>query len=315
MNNPIFQDHSFNITTIDTGFMRPCFAASHLLIENNHVAYIDVGTSYSVPRLLEVLQTKNIALENVDYVIVTHVHLDHAGGAGQLLQTLPNAQLLVHPRGARFLMKPAKLIAGAIAVYGEQAFKTYYGEIVPVPKDRVTKVEDEQVIYFQNRPLLFLDTPGHAKHHFCIFDEWAQCFFSGDTFGISYREFDTSQGAFIFAGTTPVQFDPAALHQSINRLLSYSPNKIYLTHYGEVTQVTQLADRLHYSIDKLVAIAESVADKDKDRHNLLFEGIMSECLKELQQLGCTLSSETCHKLLTMDVELNVQGLEIWLDKK
>ncbi len=289
--------------------MRPQLVASHLLIENNHAAYIDVGSNHSVPRLLDALQQKNIPVENVDYVIVTHVHLDHAGGAGELMQALPNARLIVHPRGARHMIDPSKLIAGATAVYGEKTFKARYGEIVPIAANRVIEAGDEQVIDFQNRPLLFLDTPGHAKHHFCIFDERAKSFFTGDTFGISYKTFGTD--AFIFATTTPVQFDPQALHHSINRLLSYHPEKMYLAHYGQVTDIVRLADKLHESIDKLVTITKSFANN----HTLLCENIMAYFLKELQQLGCTVPPETCRKLLAMDTELNAQGLEIWWNKK
>lgn len=313
MNNNAIQNHAFGITSVDTGFMRPHFAASHLLIENNHATYIDVGTSHCVPHLLEALRAKNISVENVDYVIVTHVHLDHAGGAGKLMQALPNARLIVHPRGARHLINPTKLIASATAVYGEQAFQANYGEIIPVAADRVIEAGDEQVIDFQSRPLLFLDSPGHARHHFAIFDERSKSFFSGDTFGISYREFDTPQGIFIFASTTPVQFEPPVLHNSINRLLSYHPEKIYLTHYGEVTDIARLADKLHESIDKQLAIGKSIANQGKDRHTLLFKGIMGYFLEELQQLDCTLPVEICRELLTIDVELNAQGIEIWLD--
>jgi len=308
MTNGVLHDHAFGITTIDTGFMRPGFAASHLLIENNHAAYIDVGTTYSVSRLLDVLQTKNIAAENVDYVIVTHVHLDHAGGAGKLMQALPNARLVVHPRGAHHIINPSKLIAGTIAVYGEKVFQAFYGKIVPVAAERVIQAADEQVLEFQGRPLLFLDTPGHARHHFCIFDERAKCFFTGDAFGISYQDFVTPKGRFIFATTTPVQFEPSAMHESINRLISYYPNKMYLTHYGEITEVIKLADILHESIDKQVKIVESVANNLDSSNTLLVDGILSYFLDELQRLDCAVPIDTCRKLLAMDARLNAQGL-------
>jgi glyoxylase-like metal-dependent hydrolase (beta-lactamase superfamily II) len=314
MNNTLFQDHAFGITSIDTGFVRPGFDASHLLVENNHAVYLDVGTTHSVPRLLEALQAKNIPVENVDYVIVTHVHLDHAGGAGKLMQALPNAQLVVHPRGARHKIDPTKLIAGAIAVYGEEVFKADYGEIIPVAEERVVIAPDEHIIDFQGRSLLFLDTPGHARHHFCIFDERSKSFFTGDMFGISYRELDTHKGAFIFASSAPVQFEPLPYHNSINHLLSYQPEKMYLTHYGEVSNVAKLADKLHDSVDKQVVLTESFADSGNARHQLLFNAIMDYLLEELRQLDCSLSEEACREILAPDVELNTQGLEIWWDK-
>ncbi len=311
MNNNLLQNHPFDITTIDTGFTRPFFDASHLIIENNHAAYIDVGTTHNVPRLLQALQQKNIPLENVDYVIVTHVHLDHAGGAGRLIQSLPNARLIVHPRGARHMIDPSVLSASAQAVFGEKTFQAHYGEIVPIAPERVITAKDEQVIDFQGRSLLFLDTPGHARHHFCIFDERAKSFFTGDTFGISLKEFDTPKGAFIYAATAPTQFDPPALHSSINRLLSYHPEKMYLTHYGEVTEVAKQADKLHESIDKLVTLMEAVANSGKERHTQLVEEIIRYFLNELQKLGCTLPPDTCRELLISDAKINAQGLETW----
>ncbi len=315
MNNHLFQDHAFGITTIDTGFSRPRLAASHLLLENHHAAFIDVGTNHSVPHLLEVLQIKNIPPENVDYVIVTHVHLDHAGGAGKLMQLFPNAHLVVHPRGARHLIDPAKLITGAMAVYGEEAFRVNYGDIVPVSADRVIQPGDKDTLEFQGRPLLFLDTPGHAKHHFCIFDERSKSFFTGDAFGISYRDFDTQGEVFIFATTTPVQFEPNEMHNSIVRLMSYQPEKMYLTHYGEVTNVLKLADKLHDSIDTQVTLMDAVTEEGGElNHDMLVESLWNYFWMELKQLGCPLPAKTCRELLAMDIELNAQGLEVWWQK-
>lgn len=311
----IFEDHAFDITTIDTYFERPKLAASHLIIEGRRAAFIDTGTAFSVPNLLNTLASKNIPIENVDYVIVTHVHLDHAGGAGQLLQILPNARLVVHPRGARHLIDPTKLKAGAIAVYGETVFQKNYGDIIPINPDRVIEADDEFTLTLNgSRTLTFLDTPGHAKHHFCVFDEKSRSFFTGDTFGISYRDFDTNKGIFIYATTTPVQFEPTAYHNSINRLLSYHPEKMYLTHYGEVTGVDKLADKLHDSVDELVTIMESVADISEQRHNRLTDAIMDYFLKELRLLDCRIPEAKCRELLALDAELNAQGLEVWWDK-
>src|SRR5262249_7769502 len=155
-------------------------------------------------------------------VLLTHVHLDHAGGAGLLLQSLPNARAVIHPRGARHLIDPAKLIAGSIEVYGEQKFRELYGDIVPISQERVWIAEDGlRVTLGGSRELELIHTPGHALHHYCIVDRAAQAIFSGDTFGVSYREFDTARGEFIFPTTTPVHFDPVALHGSVDRLMSY----------------------------------------------------------------------------------------------
>ncbi len=309
----ILTEHDFNITTIDTGFISPRFAASYLITENNHATYIETGANSSVPNLLQALQHNNIPVENVDYVIVTHIHLDHAGGAGQLMQMLPNAKFVVHPYGARHMIDPSKLIAGSKAVYGEKTFQANYGDIIPIPEERIITAADEDIINFQGRQLLFLDTPGHARHHFCIFDERSNSFFTGDTFGISFRDFDTDKGVLIFASTTPIQFDPPAMHSSIDRLLQFKPTKMFLTHFDAVSNVDILAEKLHTSIDKYVDIMKSIADSDR-RHILLRKTMMDYLLAELKSLNYTLTDDKMRRKLADEVEINSQGLEVWWDK-
>ncbi len=221
-----------SITCVDTGYFRPRLAACYLIEQGDQAAFVDTGTSRTTPRLLELLRIRSIVPESVAYVMPTHVHLDHAGGAGALMSQLPNAKLVVHPRGARHMIDPSKLIAGAKAVYGDAAFRERFGEIIAVPEERVVIANDGFTLDLNGRSLLFLDTPGHARHHYSIFDGISKGFFTGDVFGLSYREFDTAAGAFIFPTTTPVQFDPDAWHASLDRLLSYAPELMFLTHFG-----------------------------------------------------------------------------------
>ena len=112
------EDYPDGVTTIDADYVRPGFTSSHLLVEKGHAAFIDTGTTRSVPLLLKVLEEKGISREKVTHVMGTHIHLDHAGGAGVLMQQLPNAVLVVHPRGARHMIDPEKIIAGTVEVYG-----------------------------------------------------------------------------------------------------------------------------------------------------------------------------------------------------
>lgn len=233
-------DYPHAITAIDTGFFRPQFDASHLIVENGRAAFIDCGTNYSIPRLLDVLKQKSLGVEAVDWLILTHVHLDHAGGAGLLMQQLPNAKLVVHPRGARHMIDPSQLIAGATAVYGAEEIARSYGTLAPVPAARVVEAPDGHVVDLAGRALLCLDTPGHARHHISIWDAASRAFFTGDTFGLSYREFDTAKGAFILPTSTPVQFEPDALKASIARMLEREPQQMFLTHYSRVGDVAQI---------------------------------------------------------------------------
>lgn len=315
MNDSLYRDLDHGITTIDTAYQRPELAASYLLVQDNRGAFIDVGTALAVPRLLKTLEDKQIPLENVDYVIVTHVHLDHAGGAGALLRHLPHAQLVVHPRGARHMIDPSRLIAGATAVYGEAVMRGRFGEILPVAADRVIEAQDEFTLSVANRPLRFLDTPGHARHHFCVVDETGRGIFTGDTFGLAYPQFRSTHGEFIFPTTTPVQFDPDALHASIGRLLAFAPERVYLTHYGAVEHITRLGADLHRRLDALVALALNAEGDGEARHRTLVRALQDYFLAELAAHGVSLSNARSLELMAMDLELNAQGLIVWLDRR
>ncbi len=315
MDQSFYRELGHAITVIDTGYHRPGFDASYLLLAGDEAAFIDVGTAFSVPRLLQVLAEKNIPRQQVRYVMVTHVHLDHAGGAGSLLRELPEAQLIVHPRGAAHMIDPAKLITGAAAVYGEARFRALYGEIIPVSAARVIEAADGFQLALNGRPLLFLDTPGHARHHYCIYDETSRGIFTGDTFGLSYREFDSALGPFIFPTTTPVQFEPEAMHASIERLLTLRAERLYLTHYGCVDDPPRLAARLHVLIDQFVDFARTVNAVGDARQQVLEQGVSAILLQVLDAHGCTLTRARALELLAVDVRLNAQGLAVWLDRQ
>jgi glyoxylase-like metal-dependent hydrolase (beta-lactamase superfamily II) len=301
------------IHVVDTGFHRPRFDAAYLIVERGRAAFVDTGTNHSVPRLLAALAAIGLAVDAVDYVIPTHVHLDHAGGAGLLMQQLPKAQLVVHPRGARHLIDPVHLMQGATAVYGAEEIERSYGALVPVPAERVMATADGMTIELAGRPLHFLDTPGHAMHHHCIWDAASRGFFTGDTFGLSYREFDTGAGPWIMPTTTPVQFQPEALRRSIERMLAFAPEQIYVTHYGRIHDVPRLARLLLAQLDEMVAVAKATP-AGPDRHRALMAGLEAIHLRHLRDHGSTLSDARIRELLALDLELNAQGIAIWLDR-
>jgi len=307
------QDLGAGIYCIDTGFQRAQFDAAYLIVDAGRAAFVDTGTNHAVPRLLAALDQLGLARAAVDWVMPTHVHLDHAGGVGLLLQSLPQARALIHPRGARHLIDPSALWQGALAVYGEAEMQRSYGELVAVPAERVVESFDEMTIQVGTRELLLIDTPGHARHHHCIWDARSQGWFTGDTFGLSYREFDTALGPFILPTSTPVQFDPPALLQSMTRLLAQQPQAMYLTHYGVVHEPMRLSMALEQQIQAMVELATSLRDV-ADRHQALKQALSELYLSRLQAHGCTLPLAAQRALLAMDIELNAQGLGVWLDK-
>ncbi len=308
-------DLGHGITRIDSGMVRDELAACYLMQGGNEYALIETGTNNSVPRIMDLLKQRNIRPAQVKYVIPTHVHLDHAGGVGGLMQCLPEATLLVHPKGARHLIEPGKLKAGAIAVYGEAEFAKVYGDIIPVEASRVLSMEDGSEALLGGRKLVFLDTPGHARHHFCVFDPESQGIFTGDTFGLAYPALTTAKGPFIIPTTTPVQFEPEALKQSIRRLLALLPERMYLTHYGVVGNPQVLGERLLGMVDDYVALA--LAERDaggvEDLEGRLLERMRAYLFGRARLHGCGLTDDELERLLGMDLRLNAQGLGVWLE--
>lgn len=307
------QDLGDGLYAIDTGFQRPLFDAAYLIVENGHAAFIDTGTNHAVPRLLGALEYLGLRPEQVDWVIPTHVHLDHAGGVGLLMQSLPQARVAVHPRGARHMIDPTALYQGALAVYGEEEMQRSYGTLVGVDAARVLSTSDGLQLELAGRPLLIADTPGHARHHHCIWDERSRSWFTGDTFGLSYREFDTAQGPWIIPTSTPVQFDPEALRTSIERMLRQQPLHMQLTHYGRVSDLPRLSEMLLEHLDATVAIGLAQRDAP-DRHASIKQDLALLYRRSLRAHGCLLAEACIADLLAMDVELNAQGLGIWLDR-
>jgi glyoxylase-like metal-dependent hydrolase (beta-lactamase superfamily II) len=310
------EDLGHGIYAIDTGFQRPRFDAAYLMVEDGRAAFIDTGTNHAVPRLLAALDALGLAVDAVDWVIPTHVHLDHAGGVGLLAQALPQARVLVHPRGLRHMVDPKALWLGALAVYGDEEMQRSYGRLVPVPAERAEASHDEQVIHLAGRPLRLIDTPGHAKHHHAIWDERSRSWFTGDTFGLSYRAFDMDGRAWILPTTTPVQFEPEALKATVARLLAAEPLAMQVTHYGRiggsVAEVQRLAADMLAQVDEMVALAESLQSAP-DRHAQLKAALLDGYLLRLRAHGHPAGAEAAD-WLALDAELNAQGLEVMLDR-
>lgn len=299
------------IHAIDSGYTGPDVAAIHLIEEGGRAALVDTGNNASLRHVLEALAAIGLSAESVDYVLLTHIHLDHAGGAGAFMQAFPNARLVVHPRGARHMAEPSKLFAGVSAVYGPERAKALYGELIPVPVERIIEAGDGHELDLAGRRIRVFDTPGHARHHVCYFDTKSRSFFTGDTFGLSYRSLDVEGRPSIFPTTTPVQFEPEAMHASIRRMEAEAPTAMYLTHYAQVTDVPRLAADLHRLIDAHVAIAErhAVAEGRKDRIEADIWALVGE---EAARNGWTVPEAEWRRILALDVELNAQGLDVWL---
>ena len=292
------------IVTIDTRYLgRAEFAAAYLIIEGNRAAFVDNNTNAAVPRLLAQLQAHGLTPEQVQYLIITHVHLDHAGGTSRLAQSCPNATVIAHPRAAPHVIDPAKLVASASAVYGEAEFERLYGTIDAVAERRVRAMEDEDTLTFGARTLRFLHTRGHANHHFCIADSASGAIFTGDAFGLVYPALQ-SHGTFAFPSTSPTDFEPASC--------------LYPTHYGAVTDIETAAGQLLRHLDFAEALRDQAEASDlpdaelteycRSRLYDYFAGL----LDGRGRLG---RDPDTWSMLALDIELNAQGIAFAASKR
>ncbi len=299
------------IHAVDVEYLRPLHDSSHLIIEGGHGAFVDTGTNSSVPLLLDALAQHDLDPGDVDYVFLTHIHLDHAGGAGLLMQKLPNARCVIHPRGAPHMVSPERLIKGTEAVYGAEKTRELYGEIQPIDEERVLVAEDEQWISLNGRKLQPLFTEGHARHHYCLNDPASRGVFTGDSFGISYRELDTAVGEFIYPTTTPASFDPDEAHKAVDRIMACEPQQLYLTHFSRVADLERLAADMHAGIDEFVAMALSHREAD-DRLDRIAKSMFEYLATRLDEHGFKGDRDAMWSVIEVDVTLNSAGLVAWL---
>ncbi len=297
---------------IDTGLYRPRHTACYLLESAGELAFIDCGAATSVPRLLKVLEALGHSPEAVRWILPTHVHLDHAGGAGRLLAACPHATLATHHRGLPHLIDPGRLQAGAMAVYGETAFERLFGTLTPAPEGRCQALEEGDRIPLGDFELQFLDTPGHANHHGCFFDPVTGAIYTGDTFGLHYAELDHDGEPLILATTTPVAFDPAAWQRSLDAILALNPSRACLTHFGPLEEPARWAPALRHSLEQHrdIALAEE-ANPEAGREARLRAALEATVLAELPEELHVRAEE----LLAPDLELNAQGLAVWLARR
>jgi glyoxylase-like metal-dependent hydrolase (beta-lactamase superfamily II) len=259
--------------------------------------------------LLGALDARGLSRESVRYVIVTHAHLDHAGGAGAVMAACPNATLLAHPRAARHLIDPAKLVASATEVYGAERFAQLYGVLAPIPADRVRAMEDDTTTSLGDATLRFLHTRGHAKHHFVVHDPALDAVFTGDTLGLVYPSLQRA-GRFTLASTSPTDFEPEEARKSIARIQALHARTAYLTHFGGVDDIDVVAGQLGRCIDdseswlRLAEKGDATGELLKSR---LRDQIRAAIERSADEVGLTLGPSDW-QALALDVDLNAQGI-------
>ncbi len=305
------------IITIDCHYAdTPLMAAAYLMIEDDQAAFIDNNTTLAVPTLLAALEAEGLKPEKVSYLIITHVHLDHAGGTSALLKACPNAVVLAHPRAARHVIDPTRLVSSAQSVYGKEAFEALYGVIEPVPAERVREMGDGETLELGSRTLTFIHTRGHANHHFCIVDSASNGIFTGDAFGVHYPALQQA-GPFGFPSTSPTDFDGPLAMESVQRLLDLKPDCIYPTHFGPLGDLeirgALLIKHLQFAQNLMLeACASDTPDAEleefiRSRSDDYFRQVLEQAEIE--------DTQPYWDLMAMDLDLNAQGLAFVAGKR
>ncbi|MEM6294158.1 MAG: MBL fold metallo-hydrolase [Myxococcota bacterium] len=304
------------VTTIDAKYLgHEGFAATYLLRQGDRAAFVETANAHAVPGMLAALEANGLTPDAVDYVIITHVHLDHAGGAAALMKACPNATLLAHPNAAKHAIDPSKLVRSAQGVYGEARFAEMYGVIEPIPAERVRVMADDEELEWNGRTLRFLHKRGHANHHFCIHDPTSGAVFTGDSFGLVYPALQ-SKGLFTLPSTSPTDFDAAAAKASLDRIVATGAHTAYLTHFGGVTELDAIAKLLHAQLDRYGAIAEEAFASDRDD-----AGVEAFCREQVEALFDDLlrshgiDDALTRRILQTDMDLNGQGVAFAVKKR
>lgn len=304
-------DRESGIGTIDCHYVKPLLACAYIMVEGDEVAFIENNTALAHPLLMAALSALGMRREQVRHIIITHVHLDHAGGTGLLARECPGATVLVHPKAARHVVDPGRLIASSIGVYGEENFRRLYGEILPVAEDRIRVMDDNETLLFGERSLRFLHTRGHANHHFCIHDSRSNGVFTGDSFGIAYPVLQ-SAGPYIYPTSTPTDFDPAAALATLDRIRGTDCSRLYLTHFGEFTRVDEAERQMREGLVVLEGLLnEAVESAESD--SVLIARIGAAILAWMDGHAAARSvpvSPEAREMMTLDANLNAQGIVV-----
>jgi len=307
---------SHDVITVDCLYERPRHAASFLIVEGGEAAFVETNTVHAVPILLETLKQQGRTPEQVRYIIVTHIHFDHAGGTSVLLDHCPNATVVCHPRALRHLVDPSRLIESAKRVYGEEEFNRLYMPMHAISEDRLVSMEDGAKLAFGGRVFTFVHTRGHANHHMVIHDSKSGGVFTGDAFGVEYDEERRSERPFLLCASAPMDFDPGEALISVDKILALRPSCAFLTHYGQLTDVGAAAPVLKESIRRLAAVGKAAAEsslRGRELYAFCVAGVRKATQAQADACGAILS-DADYAAMDTHIDVNAQGLAVYAEK-
>jgi glyoxylase-like metal-dependent hydrolase (beta-lactamase superfamily II) len=271
------------------------------LIEGPAPVLVETGSQTSVPAMLAALEEHGVSPGELAGIAVTHIHLDHAGGVGDMARAFPQAQVYVHEKGARHLVDPDRLVASASRVYGD-LLDSLYGRLEPTPAERIHVLADgEPIVVGPGRTLTTVDSPGHAKHHLALHDSGSGLLFVGDAVGVRLPD-----SAVLRPATPPADFDLDQAITSLRKFRARTPSGVALAHYGLVPNPMETLEEAEAVLRRWAEVAE-LAWRSGDDIAAALEKEFSPQLDELQP-------EHRHKLETLNgIHSNAAGLRRWLE--
>lgn len=286
---------------------------SGYLLEGDKPAIIEPGPGPSGELWMELLASRGYSPEDLAYVIVTHLHLDHAGAAGFIMQKCPKAKAVVHPKGARFLVNPTPLLEGSKAFYDD--FEKFMLPVYPIDENRVIPAQDGEVIDCGSRKLTILHGEGHSRSHFVIRDTLTKGVFSGDAAGLTYPELKQRKIVFCLPATVPNQFDPSAYRVSLEKIRELKPEMIFHTHFGAISQPEEYFDVCGEMLDLLIKTAEEMFSGSQDLSWQALERVLQDRTKQYLVKKSFPAEQPLPELVLIDLKINAQGLADWWSRK
>ena len=295
------------ITILDTDWVwRPHSVAAALLESGGHRALVDPGPESTYRTLRERLQARGLSVAQLDAVLLTHIHLDHAGASGSLVRENPRLAVYVHNLGAPHMIDPSRLLASAQRLWPDTLYQLF-GETLPVPKENLRILEGGETLTLGSRKLEVAYTPGHASHHVSYFDNSEGIAFVGDTTGIRI-----DNGPYILPATPPPDISLEIWENSFATILAHKPARLFLTHFGYASDPAQHIDNFRTRLHRWAELAADILRNAPDEAAAK-QAFVTRAQAEMQeQLG---PEEADHHAFTAGLDLSFLGLARYIRKR